>query len=98
MPAPKKSCINTQEAAWLPSDCDLDRDLPEASADEPVSPERYYDSLPGMGLMLGHLENVTAAANTLYAGYVHESMSQQPRYFGTPYDATPFRNANQYLS
>src|SRR5699024_11980529 len=51
-----------------------------------------------MGLMLGHLENVTAAANTLYAGYVHESMSQQPRYFGTPYDATPFRNTNQYLS
>lgn len=97
-PAPKKACMTTQETASPPSDSDLDSDLAEESADEPVAPERYYDSLPGMGLMLGHLENVTAAANTLYAGYVHESMSQQPRYFGTPYDATPFRNANQYLS
>ncbi len=63
-----------------------------------VPPDRYYDSLPGLGLLLGQLENLTEAANTQYANYVQASMSDQPRYLGTTYDATPFRNANHYLS
>ncbi|MDN6351094.1 MAG: hypothetical protein L0J69_05385, partial [Yaniella sp.] len=67
------------------------------AADAPVAPENFYDSIRALGMMFGTLENLSEAANTLYASYVTASMSEQQRYFGTPYEATPFRDDSQYL-
>src|SRR5690625_3940692 len=67
------------------------------AADAPVAPENFYDSTRALGMMFASLENLSEAANTLYASYVTASMSEQQRYFGTPYEATPFRDDSQYL-
>ena len=49
-----------------------------------VVPEQYYDTVQALGLMLGHLENLTEASNTIFAGYVGKAMMQQALYLGTP--------------
>ena len=64
---------------------------------EMVVPEQYYDTVQALGLMLGHLENLTEAANTIFAGYVGKAMRQQALYLGTPVEAVPFRDENEYL-
>ncbi|MGO1941357.1 MAG: HNH endonuclease signature motif containing protein [Yaniella sp.] len=86
-----KSALNDQAASpEMPAKSGSDMD-------GVVAPENFYDTLQALGLMFGRLEHLTEAANTLYASYVSASMSEQQRYFGTPYDVSPFRDDRQYL-
>ena len=69
----------------------------ETCGEELVVPEQYYDTIQALGLMLGQLENLIEAANTIFAGYARKAMSHQALYFGTPAGAVPFRDEGQYL-
>lgn len=72
-------------------------DTDKACGEEMVVPEQYYDTVQALGLMLGHLENLTDATNTIFTGYVRKAMRQQALYLGTPVNAVPFRDESQYL-
>lgn len=69
----------------------------ETSSEELVVPEQYYDTIQALGLMLSQLDNLTEAANTIFAGYARKAMRQQALYLGTPAGAVPFRDEGQYL-
>jgi len=64
---------------------------------QPVAPENYYDSVPGIAQMVRQLQSTAEATLTHFAAHVDAALGDQQTYLGTPEGVKGFNDSPQYF-
>src|SRR5690625_2497070 len=64
---------------------------------QPVAPENFYDSVPGIAHMVRQLQSAADATLTHFAAHVDAALGDQQTYLGTPEGVKGFNDSSQYF-
>src|SRR5690625_2529758 len=69
----------------------------EPSRPQPVAPENYYDTVPGIAHMMRQMQAAADASLTHFAAHVGATLGDQPTYLGTPEGVKGYTDGPQYF-